>query len=68
MYHGDGIFFFRNEDQYEGHFVCDKANGYGVFFSDKNNEKYSGQWKDDKKDGFGEELLQGKSNYLGEYS
>ena len=35
-----------NGDVYEGNWVNDKANGFGVFI-DTNNAVYEGEWLDD---------------------
>ena len=39
-----------NGDVYEGEWLEDKANGYGVFI-DSQNARYEGMWKDDLQNG-----------------
>ena len=43
-----------NGDVYQGEFMNDKANGYGVY-THKEGSRYEGHWKDDIKHGFGKE-------------
>ena len=39
-----------NGDIYDGFWIDDKANGFGIFI-DLNNAKYEGYWKDDQQHG-----------------
>jgi hypothetical protein len=39
-------------DVFDGEWLDDKANGYGVYVH-INGAKYEGHWKDDLQDGFG---------------
>lgn len=50
--HGFGIFFFKNNEQYEGEWKNDKMNGKGNFRYESGN-KYVGTFKDNLKSGFG---------------
>jgi hypothetical protein len=45
LYHADG-------DHYEGQWVDDKAEGFGIY-THVDGTIYEGQWKDDKQDGEG---------------
>ena len=43
----------KDGSRYEGTFVHDKAEGYGIY-THKDGTRYEGEWKDDKVKGFRE--------------
>jgi len=49
---GNGIYFFKNGDRYEGMFSADFFTGEGTFFF-KDGSKFVGGFKYDKREGFG---------------
>ena len=53
-------------DVYDGAWVNDKANGFGVYIH-VNGARYEGMWKDDLQHGRGEVSWTDNSVYLGEY-
>ena len=53
-------------NQYDGDYVKDHKNGYGVFSWESGN-MYKGGYKDDERDGFGEMFWTDCSIYQGEW-
>ena len=50
-------------DIYEGAWVNNKANGFGVYTT-RNGARYEGYWRDDHQNGEGVEILVGGAKYL----
>eukprot|EP01050_Picozoa_sp_SAG11_P001882 SAG11_NODE_88_length_17244_cov_17.187460_6_plen_117_part_00 len=62
--HGRGSLAMLNGDRYEGEWMNDSKEGYGVHgYSD--NSKYEGNWKDDKQHGKGTLVTSDGSTYQG---
>jgi hypothetical protein len=54
-------------NQYEGDYVADKKQGYGVFTWASGNI-YKGEYKEDERDGYGEMKWTDGSIYQGEWN
>ena len=51
---GRGKLYHASGDLYEGEFVNDMAQGFGIY-KHANGSKYVGYWNQDKQHGFGKE-------------
>lgn len=54
-------------DVYEGHWLRDKACGYGTYVSINTGGTYRGQWLNDLQHGRGIETWQDSSTYDGDF-
>ena len=62
---GKGRIITKNGEEYEGDWIDNRANGFGVY---KNKEvKYEGKWKNDRQEGIGNETWNDGTNYNGEF-
>ena len=62
---GKGRLIFKQGEEYEGDWVDNKANGFGIYKSKE--VKYEGKWKDDRQDGIGTETWSDGTSYTGEF-
>lgn len=62
---GKGRLIFREGEEYNGDWVDNKAEGYGIYISDE--VKYEGNWKNDKQQGLGKETWNDGTTYIGEF-
>ncbi|CAK59186.1 unnamed protein product (macronuclear) [Paramecium tetraurelia] len=53
---GKGKMSYPSGNYYDGDFLMDKKEGYGVMFWLNSNEKYYGEWKDNVQNGWGVHL------------
>ena len=51
--HGNGTFYYANENRYEGSFKENKLSGHGTFYY-ANGDCYTGEYKNDMMHGRGE--------------
>ena len=64
---GNGTYYHKNGDRYEGNFIDNKRYGYGTFFFE-DGRKYVGNFKDGKYDGYGRFYFSNnKMKYSGNY-
>lgn len=65
--HGNGSYFYRKGDRYEGEWKNDLREGSGVLWS-TNGACYQGHFKADKKHGRGEIIMADGTRYIEEWS
>ncbi len=63
---GDGTFYFKDGDVYQGNFENNKRNGYGMFLF-ANGDKFMGNFKDGLKEGYGTHIWKNGSKYEGDW-
>ncbi len=67
LFHGWGVYYYRNGDRYEGEFVNDMKSGRGTM-THRNGDKYVGEFKDDMKEGRGSFLYVSGDRYVGTFA
>ena len=63
---GQGIFRYKNGDQYSGHFLKGQKSGYGTM-SWRNGDIYTGYWERDMQNGQGKLTKKNKDVYEGQF-
>ncbi|KAG2387826.1 hypothetical protein C9374_001420 [Naegleria lovaniensis] len=67
MKHGEGELHYANGSKYNGSFLRDMREGFGVMIDMKNDTEYYGNWKDNEKEGFGTMIFKDGTVYEGEW-
>ena len=62
---GKGKLITKNGEIYEGDWVDNKANGYGIYQS--KDVRYEGKWKNDRQEGIGTETWADGTSFNGEF-
>ena len=64
MFHGDGVYKYKDGTEYEGKFRNNIRSGFGIMtFS--NGDRYEGEWENDKQNGFGFYRYKSGATYVG---
>ena len=66
--HGPGTFVWPNKSVFNGEYLDDNANGFGVM-NHKGGSYYEGEWRDNKAHGKGKYVFENESSvYIGDFS
>ena len=64
---GYGRMYYKNGSKFEGEYVNDKINGFGIYINSQGRVVYEGYWKNGKRDGIGIYYCEDGASYKGEW-
>jgi hypothetical protein len=65
---GYGIMYYKNGTKFEGEYVNDKINGFGIYTNKEGRVVYEGYWKNGKREGYGIYYCDDGAVYKGEWN
>ena len=64
---GYGCMYYKDGSKFEGEYVNDKINGFGIYTNKSGRKIYEGYWKDGKREGIGIYFCEDGASYEGEW-
>ena len=65
---GFGVMIYKDGTKYQGEFINDKVEGYGLYYNKEGRLVYEGYWKNGKRNGIGIYHAEDGSIFKGEWA